>query len=183
MSYMSDENTDAADRGTMLMEVLWKFVFAHAARFRSNKGTDGYGLWLIMKKHFEAVSVDVAWRSEVCQGGALYNEIAEAMADFPEHHDGKLNEVNHFVRQLNNVPRNNAASLIRFLQIALNLGQAQPTLGQYPRYIQENNEAFYNPYTWVVAWEDAEISQVVLDDFEREFIAFIDENAKGKLSM
>jgi len=106
-------------------EQLWTFIISMVKMYRRNGGEDGLRLWAIMKEYFEGVpnTQASAWKTSVCPGGQLYDTWAQEFQRFSEYENGELVVKNHFFHQLNNIPQDKPANLLRLLQVALNIGQ------------------------------------------------------------
>ena len=188
MNIDSDEQSCFVEPGSNTVRNLFSFILS-TTRMAKRKGINGLDLWSIMKKWFDNTSpvLSAEWKQEVLPEGELYITWSATLEQFPEFDStGKMIVENHFFHQLINIPRDKEPTLIRLLQIALNIGKqnkeilmtntmtditdvARPSGSISAQFTEITIETFMDP----VHFAQFNVSEDTASQFVGEFFSFI----------
>lgn len=149
------------------LEYLFSEVKTISEKVRKNNSNfDGRDFWQPIKRILNDLNISfISWKHIDKNHRELLNIVEK-------NEDGTINEKNHFMRQLANIPCNDNPTLTKIIQIALNIGQLLGTTT-----LKEQIDKKYEKLETYVNKKDIEIiSKKIPKNVINEIIDYLDKH-------
>jgi len=156
-----------------ILKQLWANIITLANMYRLNGWIDGLGLWSILQRNFDDSTKIGNWKQSILPNGGHNIIFTNAFRDFPEYEGKIFIEKNHFFHQLVNIPNQKPLSILRLMQVALNIGQGfRSTQEILPKdfierfwHIMIDIETYVDVSTLELVSVDADVAARFMDEF------------------